>query len=144
MYTMRKELVFKNRHNNYYINKYYFQNDKNKPININEVNIEKIVLSNKTPNGERGANKYYIAYLSGGFKPLHIIIKDIKTYTNHMNVLANDNELLTYIEIWNKTEFLFNKKFNKKGFYSKPTYNNEYMKTKISLYNETFRTIKDS
>ena len=91
---MRKELIFKNRHNNYYINKCYFQNDKSKPININEVNTEKIVLSNKTPNGERGANKYYIAYLSGGFKPLHIIIKDIKLYTNHMNVLANDNELL--------------------------------------------------
>ena len=33
------------------------------------------------PYGKKGANKYYIAHLSGGFKPLHII-KDIKLYTN--------------------------------------------------------------
>ena len=58
------------------------------------------MLSSNIPYGEHGANKYYIAYLSGGFKPLHnIIIRDIKLYTNHMNVLGNDNELLKYIEI---------------------------------------------
>ena len=49
-----------------------------------------------------------------------------------MNVLANDSELLKYIEMWNKIEYLFNKKFNKKGFYSKPTYNNEHIRTKRS------------
>ena len=59
-----------------------------------------------------------------------------------MNVLVNNNELLKYIEIWNKIESLFNKKFNKKGFYSKPTYNNEYIKTKISLYNGNFHDFK--
>ena len=59
-----------------------------------------------------------------------------------MNVLANDNELLKYIEISNKIESLFNKKFNKNGFYSKPTYNNEYIRTKISLCNENFHDLK--
>ena len=146
MYKMEKQLVFNNGHNDYYNNKYYFQKYKNKPININEVNTEKM-LFNKTPNGEYGANKYYIAYLMGCFKTLHIIIKDIKLYTNHMNVLANDNELLKYIEMWNKIESLINKKFNQKGFYSKPTYNNEYIRTKISSYNDNVwgnkRLIKD-
>ena len=33
-----------------------------------------------------------------------------------MNVLANNNDLLKCIGIWNKIESLFNKKFNKKGF----------------------------
>ena len=33
---------------------------------------------------------------------------------------------------------LFNKKSNKKGFYSRIVYNNEYIKTKISPYNENF------
>ena len=56
-----------------------------------------------------------------------------------MNVLADDNELLKYIEMWNKIESLLNKKINKKGFYSTPTYNNEYIETKTSLYNENFR-----
>ena len=145
---MGKELVFNDGHNNYCINKYYFQKDKNKPININEVSTKKIVLSIKIPYGEHGANKCYIAYLNGGFKPLHIIIKDIKLYTNHMNILASDNELLKCIEILNKIEALFNgvalnKKFNKKGFHSKPVYNNEYIKTKISSYNENFRGNKN-
>ena len=40
---MRKELVFNNGHNNYSTNKYYFLKDK-KPININEVDTDKIVL----------------------------------------------------------------------------------------------------
>ena len=116
---MRKELVFNNGYNNYTKYKYYFQKDK-KSININDEDTKKLVLSNKTPYGEQGANKYYIAYLNGGFKPLYITIKNIKLYTNDMNVLANDDELLKHIEIWNKIEALFNKKFNKKTFHSKP------------------------
>ena len=61
-----------------------------------------------------------------------------------MNVLADNDELLKYIKIWNKIEALFNKKFNKRRFYSKPVYNNEYIKTKISPYNEKFYAIKNS
>ena len=93
---MRKELVFNNGHNNYTEDKHHFQKDKKKPININEVvtkKILKIVLSNKTLYGKMGGNKYYIAYLSGGFRPLHIIMKNIKLHTDHMNVSSNDNEL---------------------------------------------------
>ena len=96
------------------------------------------MLSNKTPYGEQGGNKYDIAYFNGSLRPLHFIIKDIKLYTNHMNVLANDNGLLKYIEIWNKIEALF----NKKEFHSKPVYNKEYIKTKISSYNEKFHGFK--
>ena len=59
-------------------------------------------------------------------------------FTDHINVLANNNELLKYIEIWNKIEALFNKKINKTGFYSKHTYNNEYINTNISSYNKNF------
>ena len=97
---MKKELVFNSGYNDYTKDKRYFQKDK-KPININEVDTKKIVFSNKIPYGEHGANKYYIAYLKRGLRPLHIIIKDIKLYTSHIDVLANDNELLKYIEIWN-------------------------------------------
>ena len=69
---MRKEFVFHNEHTNYSIGNYHFQNDK----------------------CEQGSYKYYIRYLeSNGFRPLHIIIKKIKLYTNHMNVLADNEEL---------------------------------------------------
>ena len=135
---MRKELFFNNGYNNYSIDKYYFQKNKKKPININVVDTGKIVLFNKTPYGEKGADKNYIAYVGcTGFRPLHIIVKYIKLYTNHMNVLANDNELLKYIKIWNKTETLL----NKKRFHNVPVYN-EYIKTKISSYNENFHDNK--
>ena len=73
------------------------------------------MLSNKASYGKHGANKYYIRYLSGGFRPLCIIIKDTKLYTNHMNILADNKEFLKYTEIWNKIKSLFNEKFDKKG-----------------------------
>ena len=77
------------------------------------------MLSNKTPHGEEGANKYYIGYVgSTGVRPLRVIIKNIKLYTNHMNVLADDNELLKYVEKWNKIKILLNKRF-----YNIPVYN---------------------
>ena len=134
---MRQRLFFKINNNEYERNKYSFQKDK-KPININHVDIEKIVLSNQTSYGKHGANKYYISYLSDGFNPLRINTKNIKLYTNHMNVLANDNKLLKYIKIWNKIETLFNEvALNKKGFHCDHI-NNKYIKTKISSYNENF------
>ena len=81
---MRQELVLKIKHNNYTEDMHCFKTRK-KPININEVDIVEIVLSNKVSYGKHGANKYYIGYLSSGFRPLCIIIKEIKLYTNHMN-----------------------------------------------------------
>ena len=49
-----------------------------------------------------------------------------------MNVLADNHELIKYIEKWNEIKALFNKKFNEKGLHNKPVYNNAYIKTKIS------------
>ena len=47
-----------------------------KAININELDINKIFLSNKAPYGKQESYKYYIGYPGGtGFTPLHIIIK---------------------------------------------------------------------
>ena len=98
------------------------------------------MLSNKTPYGKHGANKPYIAYLSSDFKSLCINIKNIKLYTNLTDVLANDNELLKYIEIWNKTETLFNEvTLNKKRFHCDPIHDNKYIRAKISSYNENLR-----
>ena len=55
-----------------------------------------------------------------------------------MNVLADNREVLKYIEIWDKIEALFNKKIN-----NKPVYNNEYIKTKMSPYNKNFHGNKE-
>ena len=55
-----------------------------------------------------------------------------------MNILANNKEFLKCIEIWNKIVDLFNEKFNRRGVYNKPVYDNEYIRTKISPFNENF------
>ena len=53
-----------------------------------------------------------------------------------MDVLANDNELLKYAEIWYKIVDLFNKKHNKRVLYNNTTYNECIIKLKISPYNK--------
>ena len=64
-----------------------------------------------------------------------------------MNVLANNNELLKYIEIWSKIPSLFNEiahngiALNKKRFHSKPVCN-EQIRAQISSYNKNFRDFK--
>ena len=55
-----------------------------------------------------------------------------------MDVLTNNNELLKYIETWTRIEPLFNGialkgvALNKKVIYSKPTFSNEYIRTRIN------------
>ena len=64
---MRQKLIFKINRKEYEKDKYSFQID-NFMININNVDIKKLVLSAKTPYGNKGANKYYVGYLNDGFK----------------------------------------------------------------------------
>ena len=59
-----------------------------------------------------------------------------------MNILADNKEFLKHTEIWNEIKSLFNKKFNKKGLYNRPVYNNKYIRTKISPYNDVFKDNK--
>ena len=59
-----------------------------------------------------------------------------------MNVLADNDELLKYIEIVNKIKALLYKKNNQKGLRNKPVYNNEYMKTKQAHTMKTFMANK--
>ena len=51
---MRQKLIFKIKSKSYEKDKYLFQKDE-KLMNINDVNTEKIVLSNMIPCGEHGA-----------------------------------------------------------------------------------------
>ena len=127
---MRQKLIFKISTNEYEKDKYSFQND-NFMININNVDIKKIVLSTKTPYGNKGANKYYVVYLKDSFKQLNIVIKDTKLCANNMHILTSPANFLKYIEIWNKIVFLFNK-YTSKNF----TCDIEYIKPKICPFNE--------
>ena len=59
MQKMRQKFVFKINNKEYEKDKYSFQND-NFIININNVDVKKIVLSTKTLCGNKNANKYYV------------------------------------------------------------------------------------
>ena len=119
---------------------------KNKrPININEVDIEEILLSHKK-SYINNSFKYFIGYMhkGNGFpSPLCIKLPQMNAYakcfdkTNkYMTLLVNDKKISKkYSEIWDKIKSLI-----KKGFNSEPVYNDKYIKTKIKIYNNRVYT----
>ena len=81
-------------------------------ININEININRIVLFDKTSYGNKGSFKHYIGYShhDGNFSPLSIRLPQLTGYAKHfndvdkiINFLVADKKLLKkYNEIWDK------------------------------------------
>ena len=111
-----------------------------KPVNINEVDIKRIALSDRKSNG-KDSLKYFIEYKNeGNAFPSALCIKlpQMNAYAKYfdktnkcMNLLVNDKKMLEkYNKIWNKIKSLFKKEFN-----SEPVYNDKYIKTKIKIYN---------
>ena len=107
-------------------------------IYIDEVDINKITLLDKTSYGNNGSFKYHIGYRHKNealLSPLNIKLPQLTGYTKHfnsnkyVNLLVNDKKLLKkYNEIWDKIKSLFKKEFDKKPFY-----NNKYIS--IRFYN---------
>ena len=91
-----------------------------KPININEVDIEEVVLSLKKSYG-KDSFKYFIGYRhkGNGFPSLlYVKLPQMTAYakyfdknSKYMNLLVNDKEILKkYSEIWNKIKSLIIKR----------------------------------
>ena len=118
------------------IDKHTFHNN-NSSISINEVEINRIVLFDKTSCGNKGSFKRYIGYRhkDGTFSPLNVNLPQLAGYVKHfnngdklINFLVADKELLKkYNEIWNKIKSLFKKEFDKK-----PVYDNKYISAKVN------------
>ena len=115
-------------------NKFY----RNKiPVHLRDVDIEKVLVSNKISFGE----KYFIGYLYNDNKvnPLHIMLPNttayVKSYdgqTKWMDFLIEDDELLErYNTIWDKVSADIKKEFD-----SKPAYNKGFLKTKIKSHGD--------
>ena len=99
-----------------------FQNNKTS-INIDKVEIDRVVLFDKTSYGNKGSFEHYIRYRHkyGPFSPLNIKLPQLAGYAKHFNndkcidFLIADKELLKkYNEIWNKIKSLLKKEFDKK------------------------------
>ena len=124
-----------------YINKNKFHMYE-KPIDIDKVDIKRMVLSNKGSYGNKGLYKYFIGHIheiKALSSPLHIKVPQMNAYAkcfdkNYKCINLNDKEILgKYNYIWNEIKILFGKKFD-----SEPVYNDKYIKVKINLCNTNF------
>ena len=129
------------------IDKNAFHNSKSS-ISINEVEINKIILFDKTSCGNKGSFKRRIGYRykDGTFSPLNLKLPQLTGYTKHfnngdklVNFLVADKELLKkYNEIWNK------KSLFKKGFDKKPVYGNKCISAKVNGTEFEHKILKDN
>ena len=107
---------------------------------MGELDIEKVLVSNKISFGERNF-KYFIGYLYNDHKvrPLNIMLPEtnanVKSYDGKiksMYFLIEDDDLLEkYNTIWGKVSVNIKKEFD-----SEPVCNKEFLKTKIKSHGD--------
>ena len=130
------------------INKGSFYKNK-KLFSLNDIDVNKILVSKKESYGTKNSLKYFIGYNdSDVIRPLcilHIILHPQKIgYVKHfdsnkaMSFKVSDNKLLKkYNKIWEKVGNLLDIEFD-----SEPVYGDvdKYIKTKIKMYGERVNT----
>ena len=126
------------------INKSSFYKNK-KLFRLNDIDVNKILVSKKESYGTKNSLKYFIGYNHGDdIMPLCILIPQIIGYVKHfdsyktMSFKVSDNKLLKkYKKIWEKVDNLLNIEFD-----SKPVYGDKdkYIKTKIKTYGDRLNT----
>ena len=131
-----------------YIDKNAFHKNKSL-ISINEVEINEIVLFNKTSYGNKGSFKRYIGcrHKDGSLSPLNVKLPQLTGYAKHfdngdklINFLVADKEMLKKCnEIWNKIKSLLKKEFDKN-----PVYENKHIRAKVSSTQFEHRILKDN
>ena len=110
---------------------------KNKKINrIDDIDINKILVSKNKPYGTKNLLKYFIGYNDNDIiRPLYIRLPQMTGYTRKfdenatMSVRVNDKKpLKNYNKIWEKVEKLLNIDFESKSVYG---HDDKDIKTKI-------------
>ena len=108
------------------------------PINLELVNIDQIVVSDKFKHNDDGF-KYFIGYKEGEIvKPLCIILPQMSGYIKYFEnggknmsfMVKDDNVLDKYNKIWDKIKEKLNIKFH-----SMPVYDETYIKAKVREFN---------
>ena len=127
----------KNQKSDFYKNKKAFQ--------IDDVDVNKILVSKKEPYGTKNALKYFIGYNDNDvIRPLCLRLSQMTGYAKKFNenatmsFKANNKQLLkNYNKIWEKVEKLL-----RIDFESKPVYGDDdkYIKTKIKIYADNMIT----
>ena len=113
------------------------------PINLNLINIDQIVVSDKSKHSD-GGFKYFIGYKEGEIvKPLCIIFPQLSAYIKYFEnggknipfVIKDDDVLDKYNEICDKIKETLNIKFH-----SMPVYHQKYIKAKVREFGGIIKT----
>ena len=124
------------------INKKDFYNNK-KQFNIKDIDINQILISKPESCNKNNMRKYIIGYNDYTIRSLQLFLPKMTGYltifkdgNRKMSFLTDNNEFLEkYTKIWEKISNLINIKFD-----SDPVYNNKYINTKLSSYNNDIKT----
>ena len=117
-----------------------------KIFNIDDIDVNKILVSKKEQYGKYNSSKYFIGYNDNDvIRPLYLFISQLTDYINKfdkykitMSIMIKDIQLLkNYSKIWKKIE-----KLMKIGFNTKTNYGDDdkYIKIKIKTYPESIIT----
>ena len=117
------------------IEKSNFYNKNKKIFNIDDIDVNKILVSKEEQYGKYNSSKYFIGYFIGCFRPLYLFISQATAYINKFDknkitksFMIKDIQLLNnYKKIWEKIE-----KLKKIDFNTKTTYGDDdkYIKNK--------------
>ena len=138
MTILEKTLKF----DNIRVNKKEFHKSK-QPINLDLINIDQIVVSDKSKHSD-GGFKYFIGYKEGEIvKLLCIILPQLSAYVKYFEnggknmpfVIKDDDVLDKYNEICDKIKETLNIKFH-----SKPVYHQKYVKAKVREFGGVIKT----
>ena len=108
------------------IEKSDFYNKNKKQFNINDIDINKILVSKKETYGKYNSFKYFIGYNDNDvIRPLYLWLSQMTGYINKfdenkitMSLMIKDEQLLkNYNKIWKKIEKLMTIDFNTKTTY---------------------------
>ena len=113
-----------------------------KIFNINDIVVNKILVSKNEEYGKYNSFKHFIGYNDNDvIKPLYLELSQMMGYINKFekNTITMSLKLFkSYNKIWKKIEKLMDIDFN-----TKPTYgddNDKYIKTKIKTYKNNITT----
>ena len=117
-----------------------FYNKNKKIFNIDDIDVNKILVSKKEPYGKNNSFIYFIGYNDNDvIRTLYLILSQMTGYINRsdknkiaMSLMVKDKQLLkNYNKIWKKIEKLMKIDFNTKTTYGD---DDKYIKTKIKTY----------
>ena len=136
--------------NNENIKKSEFYNKKKKIFNIDDIDVNKILVSKKEQYGKYNSFKYFIGYNDNDvIRPLYLFLSQTTGYINEFDknkitksLMIKDIQLSkSYYKIWKKIEKLMKIDFNTKTIYDD---NDKYIKTRIKTYKDSITTNFDN